>query len=183
MGPFAIQGPERYLPSWLINDYHNLYVKRLSLRNLNFSVPSAFSSDSQPASIPPAPDFGEFCSLQSFNPSTSAEPHAWPSQLVFYRPEDHEIRSELEQLDCNCAVCSSLSEDQLETFWSGDLGDRYWAIVRSGIQKGTKPRDSTLKDQIIHKLTPSSGGGFGQPGSINTMLVAMLYFSGFYESR
>ena len=68
-------------------------------------------------------------------------------------------------------------EANLEEFWSSDLGDRYWAIVRSGIQKEPLTPDSqSLKDQITQKLSPSLGGGFGQPGAINAMLVAMLFF-------
>ena len=60
------------------------------------------------------------------------------------------LRNQLATAILNCA------ESDLEDLWNGDLGDRYWALVRSGIQK--EPLDthaSALKDQVTHKLTPS----------------------------
>ena len=100
------------------------------------------------------------------------------ANLYYIDPEDQEIRSELQQLRLQLSqAILQCPEDELESHWLGDLGDRYWAIVRSGIQKETlTPEDQSLKDQITKTLTPSLGGGFGQPGAINAMLVAMIYY-------
>ena len=49
----------------------------------------------------------------------------------------------------------------MERFWVGDLGERYWAMVRSGIQKEPLlQRDELKKNLATSKLQPSQGGGF-----------------------
>ena len=68
-------------------------------------------------------------------------------------------------------------EQQLEQLWATDLGDRYWAMVRSGVQKEPlSASDQNIKQLAAQRLTPSSGGGFGTPGALNAFLVAMVYF-------
>ena len=180
-GLFAIQGPERYLPNWLINDYHNLYSQVAKPAEPQFfSAPQPSPQVPQPASMPPAPDFGEFPgSLQELQSNRlQLNRMLGLANLYFIDPEDQEIRSELEQIRLKFSqAIIRCPDEQLELLWAGDLGDRYWAMVRSGIQKEELSQDDqTLKEHMIHKLTPSSGGGFGKPGSINAMLVAMLYF-------
>ena len=62
-----------------------------------------------------------------------------------------------------------MSESSLEDFWSTDLGDRYWALVRSGIQsEPLSDSESSLKNSIVSSLNPAEGGGFGTPGSTNS---------------
>ena len=100
------------------------------------------------------------------------------ANLYYIDPEDQEIMSELKQLRRDFVrALQNCSEDQFESLWSGDVGDRYWAIVRSGIQKEPlASEDELIKDKVTEQLTPSLGGGFDQPGSVGAMLIAMLYF-------
>ena len=68
-------------------------------------------------------------------------------------------------------------EQQLESIWSTDFGDRYWALVRSGIQKvSLTPTEEQKKHAATQSLNPSVGGGFGTPGAINAVLIAMVMF-------
>ena len=68
-------------------------------------------------------------------------------------------------------------EQQLEQLWASDLGDRYWALVRSGVQKeALSPADEARKQAAVRRLDPGSGGGFGTPGSTNAFLITMLFF-------
>lgn len=180
-GLFAIQGPERYLPSWLIADYHSLYSQTSQPAEPQlFRSPQPAVQTPQPAVRPSAPDFGVFpSSLQELQANRlQLNRMLGLANLYYIDPEDQEIRSELEQLRLELSqVILRCPEEQLESIFVGDLGDRYWAMVRSGIQKEALSReDQALKDQITQKLSPASGGGFGQPGAINAMLVAMLYF-------
>ena len=72
---------------------------------------------------------------------------------------------------------SNVLKHQLESIWASDLGDRYWALVRSGIQKEPMtPVEEQKKHAATQKLNPSVGGGFGTPGAINAVLVAMTLF-------
>ena len=74
-------------------------------------------------------------------------------------------------------VLDDLDDDQLESIWASDLGDRYWALVRSGIQKEPlTPVEEQKKHAATQKLNPSVGGGFGTPGAVNAVLVAMTLF-------
>ena len=41
-------------------------------------------------------------------------------------------------------------EPQLESLWATDLGDRYWALVRSGVQKEVM---SPTEEQKKHSVT------------------------------
>ena len=71
----------------------------------------------------------------------------------------------------------SCPESSLEGFWSTELGDRYWALVRSGIQsEPLTSSDQLIKDKAIQALDPSRNGGFGTPGSTNAFLISMMYF-------
>ena len=57
------------------------------------------------------------------------------------------------------------------------FSDRYWSLVRSGIQKEPlNPEEELKKHAATRKLNPSVGGGFGTPGAINALLVAMTLF-------
>ena len=180
-GLFSIQGPERYLPEWLLSDYHKLYSQAAQEQEPKvFSSTAVNDSPLSPAVSPTSPDFGFFpATLQDLQANRlQLNRLLGLSNLYYIDPEDHEIRLELEKIrnEFSIAILNCV-ESELESLWQSDLGDRYWALVRSGIQK--EPLDGqaqAIKDQVTHKLTPSTGGGFGQPGAVNAMLVAMLYF-------
>ena len=68
-------------------------------------------------------------------------------------------------------------ENMLESYFASDFGDRYWSLVRSGIQsEPLTPGMDQLKDDIKKRLNPELGGGFGQPGSVSAFLVAMTLY-------
>ena len=100
------------------------------------------------------------------------------SNLYYIDPEDQEIRDELLNLRQQLAQLLLNADDSvLEKAFDSDFADRYWALVRSGIQ--SVPLDVSmeqLKDQIKIKLNPAEGGGFGQPGSVSAFLVAMTLY-------
>ena len=100
------------------------------------------------------------------------------SNLYYIDPEDKEILQELREV--RLALISAIEqcpEHQLEAIWASDLGDRYWALVRSGIQKEQlTPEEEQKKHAATQKLNPSVGGGFGTPGAVNAVLVAMTLF-------
>ena len=75
------------------------------------------------------------------------------------------------------AAIETCPEQTLEELFSTDLGDRYWAMVRSGVQKEPMSADDqALKDRAVERLSPSQGGGFGSPGSTNAFLIAMMFY-------
>lgn len=175
-GLLKINTPEQYFPTWFVSAYQELY-----------SVPAAVvAAPSQPqappvSQAPPMPDFGVFPEnlADLINNRIQLNRLLGLSNLYYIDPEDQEIRTEL--LTIRGQLADSISrapEQQLEQFWSTDLGDRYWAMVRSGVQKEPlSPADEARKQTATIKLTPSLGGsGFGSPGALNAFLVSMLYY-------
>ena len=100
------------------------------------------------------------------------------SNLYYIDPEDQEIRDELLQLRHQLSLIILKADDStLEDAFGTDFADRYWALVRSGIQSVPLAEEMLqLKDQIKTKLNPTQGGGFGKPGSVSAFLVAMMLY-------
>ena len=100
------------------------------------------------------------------------------SNLYYIDPEDQEILQELRQLRLQLSqLILNCPEQQLESLFGADLADRYWALVRSGVQKEPlQPAEDQLKGAVTTKLSPNSGGGFGTPGAVNAFLVAMAFY-------
>ena len=47
-------------------------------------------------------------------------------------------------------------EQELEGIWESDLGDRYWALVRAGIQsEPMTPSEEEMKHAVTQKLNPA----------------------------
>ena len=171
-GLLQVADAEAQLPEWLLSDYLALYVqKEPDVQNQQLV---------QPATELPQPDFGVFPStLQELvGNRIQLNRLLGLSNLYYIDPEDQEILHELRQVRMSLAeAIERCPEEQLESIWATDLGDRYWALVRSGIQKeAMTPTEEQKKHSVTQKLNPSAGGGFGTPGAINAVLVAMLLF-------
>ena len=70
------------------------------------------------------------------------------------------------------------TDADLQAAFTSDFGDRYWALVRSGIQSVPLNAEmEQLKERVKQQLNPLQGGGFGQPGAVAAFLVAMILIS------
>ena len=100
------------------------------------------------------------------------------SNLYYIDPDDKEILNELRQVRLSLIeAIDRCPEQDLEGIWATDFGDRYWSLVRSGIQKEPMmPVEEDIKHTVTSKLSPASGGGFGRPGALNAVLIAMTLF-------
>jgi len=174
-GLLKINGPEHYFPDWLARSYRELYE--------NAPVSSAPAPHIQQPQAQPVqpPDFGSFPATlhELVNNRIQLNRMLGLSNLYYIDPEDQEILGELVQLRTSLVdAIQRCPEADLERLWSTDLGDRYWAMVRSGIQKESlSEADQSRKQAATVALTPSlGGGGFGSPGALNAFLVSMLYY-------
>ena len=171
-GLLKIADAASQLPDWLLADYRALYEHAASTDQ---TQPSA-----QAATELPQPDFGVFPStLQELvGNRIQLNRLLGLSNLYYIDPEDKEILHELRQVRMSLIeAIESCPEQQLQGIWETDLGDRYWALVRSGIQaEAMTPTEEMKKHAVTEKLNPSAGGGFGTPGAINAVLVAMVLF-------
>jgi hypothetical protein len=176
-GLMKIANPQNNLPEWLLPAYLELYEAPLPSSN----DPVRAGAPQAPATQLPQPDFGVFpATLQELVVNRiQLNRMLGLSNLYYIDPEDREILQELRQIRLDLiAAIKRCPEDQLEQLWSTDLGDRYWAMVRSGVQVESLSADEEHQKQwAASRLQPSQGGGFGTPGSLNAFLVSMLLFS------
>lgn len=178
-GLLKIANADSELPQWLISDYQALYATADTASPQ--AVPTASPHPSTaPPTIPPQPDFGQFPSTLQDLVANRIQLNRLLglSNLYYIDPEDQEILQELR--DVRLTLISAIEqcpESQLESIWASDFGDRYWALVRSGIQKEPMtPEEEQKKHAATQKLNPNVGGGFGTPGAVNAVLVAMTLF-------
>lgn len=168
IGLMQIANPAQNLPQWLNSFYQQLYGN---------GAAAPASIDSKP---PSTPDFGPF--PQTLQELTGNRIHLnrilGLSNLYYIDPEDREICSELLEVRAKLAdLIRRAPEESLPQVWEGDFGDRYWAMVRSGIQsEPLSPEDQQRRESAAQALNPSLGGGFQKPGAINAILVAMLFY-------
>ena len=171
-GLLQIADAHSHLPGWLYEDYRSIYEQTASS--------SLSQQPVQPATELPQPDFGAFpATLQELvGNRIQLNRLLGLSNLYYIDPEDKEILHELRQVRMSLIeAIERCPEDQLEGIWETDLGDRYWALVRSGIQKeAMTPTEEQKKHAVTQRLNPSAGGGFGTAGAINSVLVAMVLF-------
>ena len=186
-GQFRIVNPESHLPIWLVPSYRSLYEQgQINASTLQQTIqtssePSHLSTSlSDKSSDLPSLEFDAF-------PATLNELLAnriqlnrllGMSNLYYIDPEDQEIRDELLELRSKLAELILRTDDSsLESSFSTDFADRYWSLVRSGIQSvPLSPEMTQMKEKVKAKLTPSLGGGFSSPGAISAFLVAMMLY-------
>ena len=171
-GQLKIESPERWLPKWLLPNYSELYESENDHQLTH--QPSTSVNDL------PTPDFGDFPeTLQELLTNRiQLNRMLGLANLYYIDPEDREISQELMILRRQFAsAVNSCTEMDLEKLWQTELADRYWAIVRSGIQnEPMEEEDQQIKQQAVIRLQPSKGGGFGTPGALNAFIVSMLFY-------
>ena len=154
-GLFVFRAPSAFAP-WLLTTIKvSTQTSTVEPEPQLFTTPQPVSQTPQPAVPPSAPDFGVFPdSLQELQGNRlQLNRMLGLANLYYIDPEDQEIRSELEQLRLQFSQATlNCPEEQLESLWSGDLGDRYWAMVRSGIQKESLKRISFSKTKLLRSF-------------------------------
>ena len=181
-GLLKIQNPQANLPNWLLADYQSLYEAVPSIPSAVKApvVAEAPLAQQVPAKELPQPDFGIFPATLAGIGGNRIQLNRLLglSNLYYIDPEDQEILHELRQVRLSLIeAIERCPETELEQIWATDLGDRYWALVRSGIQKeALTPAEEHKSSQLLKHSIPDVGGGFGQPGAMNAFLIAMVLF-------
>lgn len=182
-GQLRIANAQANLPSWLVPGYQTLYEHGntgLTHQSQAPVQPKQQVPASAKASTSTGPDFGAFPrNLQEFAGNRiQLNRLLGLSNLFYIDPEDQEILQELRQLRIQLShLILECPEQELESLFTSDLGDRYWSMVRSGIQKeNLNDEENSIKDLVTTKLSPSSGGGFGVSGALNAFLIAMAFY-------
>lgn len=181
-GQFKIINSDKHLPAWLVPSYLSLYETGQSLNVVSTTPgqPEVAKLETTSEFNLPSPDFGEFPKTleQLIGNRLQLNRLLGLSNLFYIDPEDQEIREELLQFRKGLADLLLSSEDSvLENAFVSDFADRYWALVRSGVQSvPLSAEEENLKQSVKNRLSPELGGGFGQPGAISAFLVAMMLY-------
>lgn len=180
-GLLKVADAERQLPAWLAAAYKQMYETAKPVMTLGGDArPQAPALSINSAALP-NPDFGAFpLSLEALvGNRIQLNRLLGLSNLYYIDPEDQEICEELLQFRRSLAgLIKSAPEQDLERIWATDFGDRYWALVRSGVQKeALAAPDQQIKDSATSQLNSNAGGGFDRPGAICALLVAMMYYA------
>ena len=175
-GQLQIANAGRWLPSWLLPSYSELYESSAASQ----VIPNPVEPDLAASSPVPKVDFGEFPNTleELVGNRIQLNRMLGLSNLYYIDPEDQEILTELLQLRRQfAAAIESCPEQNLQELFATDLGDRYWALVRSGVQKEPMSADDqAFKERAVELLTPSQGGGFDAPKATNAFLIAMMFY-------
>ena len=174
-----VANADRQLPPWLAAAYKQMYETAQPVTTLGGETPAKAPVSSANPGLP-KPDFGAFPeSLDALvGNRIQLNRMLGLANLYYIDPEDQEICQELLELRRLLAgLIESAPEQDFERIWTTDFGDRYWALVRSGLQKeALNGPDQHIKDRVTSLLNPSSGGGFGRPGAVRALMVAMMYY-------
>ena len=147
-GTLTISNPETKMPSWLLPIYRQTY-------------------QIQPPAAAPVLTLSTPLTLQEFAANRiHLNRLLGLSNLYYIDPEDQEIRQDLQNLRLLlCQLILDCPPQELDGLFQPDLADRYWALVRSGIQTvPTLPDEKTIKDFA-----------FSQPNDLRSLLVALCY--------
>lgn len=184
-GLFKIANASKHLPAWLLNSYVTLYEtpqQNVTVLGGPVATPQPSASTTPNAAGPsslPEPDFGPFPTSLSDLVTNRIQLNRMLglSNLYYIDPEDQDITRELLGFRRSLAALIQASpEADLERVWSTDFGDRYWSLVRSGVQSvALDPDDQVIKAQATERLN-SSGGGFGSDKALNAFFVALMYY-------
>ena len=144
----TISDPETKMPTWLLPTYRQTY-------QIQPAAPAPVLSQSPPLTLQ------EFAANRiQLNRLLGL------SNLYYIDPEDQEIRKDLQSLRLLlCQLILDCPGQKLEGLFQPELAERYWALVRSGIQTvPTLPDEETIKDFA-----------FSKPDDLSSLLVALCY--------
>jgi len=167
-GKLRIENPEINFPAWLLPDYRALYEGAAPPA----PAPAAAAAASGPQLEPFPTSLAGFASNRiQLNRLLGL------SNLYYIDPEDQEILEEVRELRLKLAELILAADAQaLEAAFSGELGDRYVALLRSGVQKEPlQPAEEALKQSWVAALPGWPQLDASQAGQLNAYVVAMSY--------
>jgi hypothetical protein len=173
--------PHLVLPGWLSSVYTELYETPFEDDINPSQQTSVLDTQTLPEKIDlPNPDYGDFPeSLDSLiGNRVQLNRILGLSNLYYIDPEDAQITRELilTRHSLSQLIIRHPSSD-LERIWLTEFGDRYWALVRSGIQDEVLGElDYSIRDSINSLLKQSHDPKSPNPGFINAFLVALMFY-------
>lgn len=167
-GKLRVKNPETNFPAWLLPDYRSLYQVAASPAAAPVAAPAAVGP--QRVAFP--------TSLQGFaSDRIQLNRLLGLANLYYIDPEDQEILQELRDLRLKLSeLILAADAGMLEAAFCGELGDRYVALLRSGIQKeALQPAEEALKQRWMAALPdwPQVDGSLST--QLNHYIVAMAY--------
>ncbi|MEB3343723.1 MAG: methyltransferase type 11, partial [Okeania sp.] len=187
-GKMLVRDAKNRLPNWLINDYQQVFESREVAQKLErvFQTKSPhFSEDSIRRGLFSKPGL-ESKPLQTPEFVTENQSESLDSahqkflnqllgtvNLYYIDSSDESVIKELRQLRKQTAdFWINLEPQKLETFYLGEMGKAYQALLNSGIQNQYLVES---EQEFLQHLATQLAQGIEAPKSINYLLAAMLY--------
>ncbi|NBV70249.1 MAG: hypothetical protein EBR69_06115 [Synechococcaceae bacterium WB4_2_0805] len=98
------------------------------------------------------------------------------SNLYYIDPEDQEILQELRQVRLQTIdLLLGVNRDQLGQHFSGDFGDRYWAMAQSGVQKEALDATEINQRDALQQWLTRTPNSLSSEGGIQRFAAALLF--------
>ena len=98
------------------------------------------------------------------------------SNLYYIDPEDQEILQELRQVRLQAIdLLLGINKEKLGEHFSGDFGDRYWAMAQSGVQKEPLDANEVAKRDEVQNWLSRTPNSLNQEGGIQRFAAALLF--------
>lgn len=183
-GKMQVRDAQHRLPAWLWPDYQAVFEMPRDPETPPIQ-PSQPAVPASPSVVPPTP----VTAAPSAAPPTAASPTAQPVasidqayldrllthvQAYQANPQDAGAIAELRSMRRQLAyVWMGVPTGELEAVYGGMLGDRYRALLRSGIQAVPLIDD---EPGFVQQLATQIGYGFEHPEAVKALLGAMLFY-------
>lgn len=180
-GKMLVRDAKNRLPQWLINDYQEVFESREVAQKLE----NAFKSKS-----PHLPEYSAVGTAEVKPEKDVVLPENKPDNLgvahqkflnqlfgsvnlYYIDPSNESVVKELRQARKQMAdFWINLASQQLETFFLGEIGKGYKALLSSGIQNQSLTES---EQQFLQQLATQLAKGIESAKAINHLLAAMLY--------
>jgi hypothetical protein len=188
-GKMQVRDAQNRLPAWLWPDYQAVFElpRDPETPPLQPSAPpvTATPSVAAPTPVVPTPVVPTLAAPTPAAPPT-AQPvvsidQAYLDRLLVHvqayqaNPQDAGAIAELRSMRRQLAyVWIGVPTGELETVYGGMLGDRYRALLRSGIQNVPLIDD---EPGFVQQLATQIGYGFEHPEAVKALLGAMLFYA------
>ncbi|NET17168.1 MAG: methyltransferase type 11, partial [Okeania sp. SIO1H6] len=188
-GKMLVRDAKNRLPQWLINDYKKVFESREVAQKLEkaFQTKSPhLSEDSVGVDLTSKPLKAAESQTEKNVVLTENKPENLDSanqkfmnqllgsvNLYYIDPSDESVVKELRQLRKKMAdFWINLEPKKLQTFYLGEMGQGYQALLNSEIQNESLIES---EQEFLQQLATQLAQGIEAPKAINYLLAAMLY--------
>lgn len=153
-GGMRVDGAKEKLPTWLYDIYSKRYEESIEIKSENTNI-------SEEPSLKNRIFLNKVLGL---------------SNLYYIDPDDSEIKNELRAIRMQLIeLMLKTSANEFSECFTGELGDRYWAMAQSGIQTTDMGNEEIAKRNEIQEWLTTTPNSLRAEGGIQRFASALLF--------